>query len=190
MDFKTHAITENTPKNIPLGAGIVVKDLVYETDKWNYVELGASNGGNKFSYAREYLDLQIDGKTVFVEGYDVKVAETGKITLNLGEYNRDTIVTSFSLKEDATKSVTGHKVYKPSKENSYVDNLGFVGFQADGKPVIVKFPKAFCKSAYEVETKNKEQGSAFVLEFDAVAPINAESYDELGIEFYFPVETV
>ena len=28
------------------------------------------------------------------------------------------------------------------------------------------------------------------LEFDAVAPTSASSYDELGIEFYFPVETV
>ena len=188
--LKNHAITENTPKNIPLGAGIIVKNLVFEENDWKYDELGVSNGGNKLSYAREFLDLQVDGKTVAVEGFDVKVAETGKITFNLGEYNKETIVTGLCLKKDTTETITGHEVYIPSKENSYVDNLGFVGYQADGKPIIVKFPKALCKSAYEVETKNKEQGSAFALEFDAVAPKNAKSFDELGIKFYFPVETV
>lgn len=190
MSFKKHAITAETPKNIPLGAGIVVKDLVYEGTKWNFTELGATNGGNKFSYEREYIDLQVDGKTVLVEGYDVKVAETGKITINLAGYERETIAVALSLKEDTTDAVTGFKKYKPSAENSYVDNLAFIGQTAAGKDVIVKFPKAFCKSAYEVEAKNKEQGTAFALEFDAVAPADAENFDELGIEIYFPVETV
>lgn len=190
MGLKKHAITANTPKNIPLGAGIVVKDLAYASNDWTYTELGASNGGNKVSYEREYLDLAVDGKTVKVEGFDVKVAETGKITVNLAGYERETIVTALSLKEDTTSSLSGFKKYKPSAENSYVDNLGFVGFQANGKPAVIKFPKAICLSAYEVETKNKEQGSAFVLEFDAVAPLDADNYEELGIEFYFPVETV
>ena len=188
--LKKHAISENTAKNIPLGAGIVVKDLVFETNDWNYAEMGASNGGNKYSYEREYLDLAVDGKTVKVEGFDVKVAETFKITFNLGEYNRETITTALSLKEDTAGAITGYKKYKPSKENSYVENLGFVGFTAEGKAVIIKVPKAICLSAYEVEAKNKEQGSAFVLEFDAVAPTNSNNYEELGIEFYFPVETV
>lgn len=190
MSFKKHSITAETPKNIPLGAGIVVKDLEYATNKWNFTELGATNGGNKFSYEREYIDLAVDGKTVKVQGYDVKVAETGKIIINLAGYERDTIVTALSLKEDSSTTVAGYKMYKPSAENSYVDNLAFIGQTAADKDIIIKFPKALCLSAYEVETKNKEQGSAFVLEFDAVAPEDAENFDELGIEFYFPVETV
>lgn len=190
MAIKNHAITTSTPKNIPLGAGIVVKGLTYETNDWKYDEMGASNGGNKFSYEREYIDLEVDGKTVKVEGFDVKVAETGKITFNLAEYNKDTIVSALSLAVDNTNPVTGYTKYKPSKTNSYVENLGFIGFTAEGKPVIIKFPKAICLSAYEVETKNKEQGSAFALEFDAVAPSTSSSYDELGIEFYFPTATV
>lgn len=190
MSLKKHAITENTPKNIPLGAGIVVKDLAYASNDWTYTELGASNGGNKYSYEREYIDLAVDGKTVKVEGFDVKVAETFKITFNLASYEKETIVTALSLKEDSTGTITGYKKYKPSNENSYIENLGFVGYKADGEAVIIKVPKAICLSAFEVETKNKEQGSAFVLEFDAVAPANADNYEELGIEFYFPVETV
>lgn len=188
--LKKHAITADTPKNVPLGAGIVVKDLAYASNDWTYAELGASNGGNKYSYEREYIDLAVDGKTVKVEGFDVKVAETFKITFNLASYERETIVAGLSLKEDSTGAVSGYKKYKPSNENVYIENLGFVGYTAEGKAVIIKVPKAICLSAFEVETKNKEQGSAFVLEFDAVAPADANNYEELGIEFYFPVETV
>lgn len=187
--IKKHAISSDTAKNIPLGAGIVVENLVFDTD-WTYDELGATNGGNKYSYAREYLDLAVDGKTVKVEEFDVKVGETFKITLNLAEYKKETITTALSLKEDTSGAITGYKKYKPSKENSYVENLGFIGFTAEEKAVIIKVPKAICLNAFEVETKNKEQGSAFVLEFDAVAPANANNYEELGIEFYFPTETV
>lgn len=190
MTLKKHAITKDTPKNIPLGAGIVVKGLTFAGNDWTYEEMGSSNGGNKYSYEREYLDLAVDGKTVKAEGYDVKVGETFKITFNLAEYNRETIVAGLSLKEDSTNAVSGYKMYKPSSENSYVENLGFVGYKADGEAVIIKVPKAICLSAFEVETKNKEQGGAFVLEFDAVAPADADNYEELGIEFYFPVETV
>lgn len=188
--LKKHAITADTPKNIPLGAGIIVKDLEFASNDWTYTEMGSSNGGNKYSYEREYIDLAVDGKTVKVEGFDVKVAETFKVTFNLAEYNKETIVAGLSLKEDTSEAVAGYKKYKPSNENNYVENLGFVGYTADGRAVIIKVPKAICLSAFEVETKNKEQGSAFVLEFDAVAPADANNYEELGIEFYFPVETV
>ena len=74
--LKKHAISSDTAKNIPLGAGILVHNLVFDTD-WTYDELGASNGGNKVSYEREFLDLEVDGKTVKAEGFDVKVSETG-----------------------------------------------------------------------------------------------------------------
>lgn len=189
MSLKKHAISSDTAKNIPLGAGILVHNLVFEGSDWSYDELGATNGGNKVSYEREYLDLEVDGKTVKVEGFDVKVSETGKMTTNLAEYKKDTLVSALGLELDSTSSVTGYEKYKPSKNNVYLDNLGFVGYTAEGKPIIVKFPKAICLSAFELELKNKEQG-VMALEFDAVAPTSSDNFEELGIEFYFPTATV
>lgn len=189
MPIKKHAITAETPKNVVLGSGILVKNLVYASNDWTYDELGATTGGGKIAYEREYLDLDLDGKKVKAEGFDVKIGETGKMTLNLAEVKPETIATALSLKEDTSGNVTGFKKYKPSNENSYVDRLGFVGFKADGKPIIVVFPKAICLSALELEVKNKEQ-STMALEFDAVASSDSANYDELGIEFYFPTETV
>lgn len=187
--LKKHAISSDTAKNIPLGAGILVHNLEFESNDWTYDELGASNGGNKVSYEREYLDLEVDGKTVKVEGFDVKVSETGKMTLNLAEYKRETLIAALGLEKDATASITGYEKYKPTKKNTYLDNLGFVGYTAEGKAIIVKFPKAICLSAFELELKNKEQG-VMALEFDAVAPTSSDNYEELGIEFYFPTATV
>ena len=189
MSLKKHAISSDTAKNIPLGSGILVHNLVFEGSDWTYDELGATNGGNKVAYEREYLDLEVDGKTVKVEGFDVKVSETGKMTMNLAEYKKDTLVSALGLEKDASASVTGYEKYKPSKNNIYLDNLGFVGFTAEGKEIIVKFPKAICLSAFELELKNKEQG-VMALEFDAVSPIGSDNYGELGIEFYFPTATV
>ena len=189
MGLKTHAISNETAKNIPLGAGILVHNLVFEGSEWTYDELGASNGGNKIAYEREYLDLEVDGKTVKVEGFDVKVSETGKMTLNLAEYKKDTLIAALGLERDSSASVAGYEKYKPTKTNTYLENVGFVGYTAEGKAIIVKFPKAICLSAFELELKNKEQG-VMALEFDAVAPLTNNNYEELGIEFYFPVETV
>jgi hypothetical protein len=189
MPLKRHAISTNTPKNVVLGSGILVKNLVYSGSDWTYDELGATSGGGKISYEREYIDLDVDGKTVKVENFDVKVAETGLMTLNLAECNAETLVTALCLKADTTNPVTGLAKYKPSKENAYVEKLGFVGYTAEGKPIIVIFPKAICLSAFELEVKNKEQ-AVMALEFSAVAPAESENYEELGIEFYFPTETV
>ena len=158
MSLKKHAISSDTAKNIPLGAGILVHNLVFEGSEWTYDELGASNGGNKIAYEREYLDLEVDGKTVKVEGFDVKVSETGKMTIYLAEYKKDTLVPALGLEIDSSASVTGYEKYKPSKTNVYLDNVGFVGYTAEGKAIIVKFPKAICLSAFELELKNKNKG--------------------------------
>ena len=189
MPLKNHAITAETPKNVLLGSGILVKNLVYSGSDWTYDELGATTGGGKITYEREYLDLDLDGKKVKVEGFDVKLGEIGKMTLNLAEVKPETIATALCLKQDTENSVTGLAKYKPSDENSYVENLGFVGFKADKKPIIVIFPKAICLGALELEVKNKEQAT-IALEFDAVAPKDSADYGELGIQFYFPTTTV
>lgn len=189
MPLKRNAISSSTPKNVVLGSGILVKNLVYSGSDWTYDELGATSGGGKISYEREYIDLDVDGKTVKVENFDVKVAETAIMTLNLAEYKQETVATALSLKQDTTNPVTGLAKYKPSRENAYVERLGFVGFTAEEKPIIVIFPKAICLSAFELEVKNKEQ-AVMALEFSAVAPAESENYEELGIEFYFPTETV
>lgn len=189
MSLKRHAISSTTPENVVFGAGIVVKNLVFAENDWTYDELGATTGGNKLSYVREFLDLELDGKQVKVEGMDIEVGSTGKVTMNLAEYKEETLKTALGLVQDTNDKTTGFKCYKPAGKPEYVENLGFVGFTAAGKPVIAIFDKAVCLGAYELENKNKEQG-AIALEFDAVAPGEATDLTKLPVRFYWPTTTV
>lgn len=183
--LKRHSISETTPKDVLFGAGIVVKNLKFESNDWTYDELGATTGGNKLSFVREFLDLDLDGKTVKVEGCDLEIGSTGKVTMNLAEYKKETLTTSLGLVQDTTDTATGYTCYKPNGTVEYIENLGFVGFTAAGRPVICIFDKAACLGAYEVEAKNKEQG-AIALEFDAVAAKDATDFTKLPVRFYWP----
>lgn len=190
--MKKHAITSETPRKIPLGAGIFVKGLKWdaENSKWTYTELGATTGGGKVSYTREFLDPDLDGKTVKVQGLDFKLGDAGKMTINMAEYKKDIIVSSFGLKQDTNDTTTGYVKYssKPNvEEGDYVDDVAFIGFTADGKEFIVLFDHAICLSAFEYEGKNKEQGK-FVVELDAVAGIDQEDLTYVPVHFYFPNE--
>lgn len=189
MAIKRHSISSTTPKDVVFGAGIVVKDLEYTSNDWTYVELGATSGGNKFSYTREFVDLDLDGKLVKVENMDVEVGSTGTITMNLAEYKKDTLIMALGLEQDTEDATTGYACYKPSGVPTYIDNLGFIGFTAEGKPVIAIFDKAVCLGAYELETKNKEQGT-IALEFNAVASDDATDFSKLPVRFYYPTTTV
>ena len=189
MPLKRNSISNSTPKDVVFGAGIVVKNLVFADNDWTYDELGATNGGNKVSFTREFVDLELDGKQVKIENMDIEVGTTGKITMNLAEYKLETLTTALGLAQDTSDNTTGFKCYKPSGKPTYIENLGFVGFTANNRPVIVIFDKATCLGAYEVEQKNKEQG-VIALEFDAVAPEGTEDYTTLPVRFYFPTETV
>ena len=59
-ELKNHGVTENTPKNIMLGAGTIHKGFTYipattgenpVAAHWNFAEslIGATSGGNKLS---------------------------------------------------------------------------------------------------------------------------------------------
>ena len=186
--MKKHAISAETPKKIMLGAGIFVKGLKWESDKWVYEELGATSGGGKVTYTREFLDPELDGKTVLVKGMNIKVAETAQMEMNMAEYKKDIITSMFGLKEDAAGTATGYKKYSSKasvEETDYVEGVAFIGFTADGKEIIVVFDYAICLSAFEHEGKNKEQGT-FAVTIDAVAPAEQEDLTHLPIHFYFP----
>lgn len=189
MSLPRNAISSTTPKDVVFGSGIVVQNLIFADSKWTYDLLGATTGGNKLAYNREFVDLEIDGKTVKVEKFDVEVGSTAQVTMNLTEYKKETITTAMGLVQDTEDTTTGMAKYVPKGEPIYVDNLGFIGKTADDRDVIVIFDRAVCLGAYEVEQKNKEQ-SSIALVFDAVAPEGATDFTKLPIRFYFPTATV
>ena len=182
-----HGVTANTPENILLGAGTYHKGLKFADGAWTGTCIGATSGGGKVSIAGEYLDLEIDGALVLFKGQTVKVGGTASIEATMAELSGDNIklATNFT---DGDSDAEGYAMYvdKPNiTENDYIENFGFVGKTANGKKdIIIIFESALCKSAFELEGKNKGQGVLKVV-LDAYAE-NEGDLDTLPVKIYYP----
>lgn len=182
-----HGATENTAKDILLGAGTFHKGLKFASGKWEGTCVGATSGGGKISIEGEYLDLELDGVMVLVKGFTVKNGGKASMEVSLAEINGDNIKMATNFKQGESDA-EGYDLFvdKPNIEaGDYVDNFAFVGKTANGaKDIIIIFESALCKSAFELEGKNKEQ-SVLKLVMDAYAE-NQGDLDTLPIKIYYP----
>ena len=182
-----HGITESTPKNILLGAGTFHKGLKFASGKWEGTCVGATSGGGKVSIEGEYLDIELDGALVLVKGLTVKQGGKASMEVNIAELSGDNIKMATNFTEGESDA-EGYAMYvdKPNIEaGDYADNFGFVGKTANGaKDIIIIFESALCKSAFELEGKNKEN-SVLKVTMEAYAE-NAGDLDTLPVKIYYP----
>lgn len=198
MALKKHGITTETIKKMILGAGVIYKNLKYNSQGsggspgWEGTVLGATSGGIKFSWEATWLDIEIDGATVLVKGVSKqKVGETASIEGQMTELTEDILVTAMHLVRDESEN-TGYTKYV-SKENvdegDYLENIAYVGTLSNGDNVIIILPNAICTEAFELETKNSEQ-TTFAVKFDCTADLENDSLNKLDIAIYYPNQAV
>lgn len=185
-------ITENTPKNLMLGAGTLHKNLKYTPENgWNFAEsiIGATSGGNKLTITPDILDVDLDGATVKVKGFTFKNGESAKLETNLVEITPELLKTTIigELAEDSgiadyNMITTKSKI----EEGDYFENLGYVGVKTDGKPIIIIMENALCTSGFEGEGK---KGDKMVIKavFECYQSTDKE-LDHLPIKIYYPKE--
>lgn len=188
--LKTHGITEATLQNLMFSAGAYYKNLkVPESDgAWTGTPLGATSGGGGLTVEPEYITAELDGATVTVKGATQKVGEVGTMKINLTEFTEGLVADALHLVEDKTSKVTGFKKYKTKAlidDSDYLENIAFVGKLTDGRQVIVIMENAICLSAFELDTKDKEQ-AVYELEMTCTADITQEDLNHLPIHIYFP----
>ena len=187
MSIGKHGITATTPENILLGAGTYHRNLAFADGKWTGACIGATSGGGKVSIEGEYKDIELDGALVLVKGLTVKTGGKASIEANIAELSGDTIKLATNFKK-GDSDADGYDLFvdKPNiEEGDYIENFGFVGKTADGKKdIIVIFEYALCKSAFELEGKNKEN-SVIKVTLDAYAE-NAGDLDTLPVKIYYP----
>lgn len=195
MSLVKHGITQNTPSNIPLGAGAWFKGLAFkETEGWSGTVLGATSGGSSIKITPEVLDVEIDGALALAKGLAVMQGGTGEAEVNFAELNKD-ILAMTTLGEvisgDSEHAVTGFDCIQTKNaitEGDYIENLGFVGYTADqSKQIIVIMDFALCKSGFQLDPKNKEN-SVVKATFTAYGDINTD-LDRVPIRIYYPSET-
>lgn len=182
-----HGITDTTPENILLGAGTFHRGLKFADGAWTGTCIGATSGGGKVSITGEYKDIELDGALVLVKGLTVKTGGTASMEVSMAEINGDNIklATNFTEGESDAEGYTMY-VDKPNiTDNDYIENFGYVGKTADGKKdIIIIFEWALCKSAFEIEGKNKENAVLKVV-LDAYAE-NDGDLDTLPVKIYYP----
>lgn len=198
-EFKSSGITENTPKNIMLGAGTIHKGLKFtagsggEAGSWNFEEslMGATSGGTKLTITPEFYDPEIDGAWVKVKGLTQKVGETASMEINFAEIKPELLKYAVVGDEKSSTEATGYtEVTSRARigEGDYVEKLGFVGKTLDGKPIIVIFDYALCTSGVELNPANKE-ATVMTLTFECCAPLSADC-DKLPYHIYYPTPSV
>lgn len=189
-EFKNHGVTENTSKNILLGAGAIYKNLSYnkETKKWNTAEalIGATSGGNKVVITPGITDVEVDGALVKVKGLTLKQGETARLETNLIELTPELIKT-LVIGEDGTTDMADYNVIvsKASIEDGdYWDNVAFVGKKTDGTPIIVILDNVLCTTGFDSDNKKKE-GTVFKATFECYAEPDS-TLDKLPYHIYYP----
>ena len=161
-ELKGHGVTENTPKNLMLGAGTLHKNFRFdkETKKWNFAEslIGATSGGNKLIITPEIKTVEVDGALVKVKGLDFKTGEVAKLETNLVEITPELLKTTV-IGQLVDSDIEGYDLIESKsdiEEGDYFENLAFVGKKTDGTPIIIILDNALCTSGFEGEAKNKE----------------------------------
>lgn len=185
-EFKVSGVTENTPKNILLGAGTLYKNLEYTTDGgWAGTIFGATSGGTKLSIVPEFLNIEVDGVLVKAKGLVHKIGETATIETNMVELTQDwikaTVVGQEGTSVDERFNVIESK--ENVEEGDYIENFGYVGFMTDGTPIIVIFDYALCTSGLEAEGKNKEN-AVFPATFECYADLSEGMTNKLPYHIY------
>lgn len=184
-EFKVSGVTENTPKNIMLGAGTLYKNFTFNASKWSGDIIGATSGGTKLTITPEILDIEVDGVSVAAKGLRHKIGETATLETNMVELTADwiksTIIGAEGTSEDDRFDVIESNPH--ITDSNYITDLAFVSFMTDGTPCIVLFDYAICTSGLEAEAKNKE-AAVLPATFECVADLAAGATNKLPYHIY------
>lgn len=181
-------VSASTPKKILFGAGTIHKNLVYNSNSWNFDEsiIGATNGGSTLSIVPEYTKVEADGAWVAAKGLTVKTGEAATLEINFIELSKEIIKSAVNGK-DGTAEDTNYDLIESKGdvvEGDYYDNIAFVGRTLEGKNIIVILENALCTSGLELSGASKE-GSVATLTFESHAELDSE-LDHLPWKIYYP----
>ncbi len=188
-ELKSSGITQNTPKNILLGAGTIHKGFTFENGAWNFAQslICATSGGSKVSISPELYDVPIDGALVKVKGLTVKVGEKAQMEINPAELTPEVLKVGVIGNVSESQLATGYSEITSRariNDGDYLEKMAFVGKTIDGTPIIIIFDYALCTSGLELDTKNKEAAIP-PFTFECFADLTAEA-DKLPWHIYYP----
>lgn len=202
MTVFKHGITTETPNNLMLGAGAIYMNLRRGANGWEGTPIGATSGGNKFTYKPNFVNIEMDGAMVKVKGLtilqgaeaslEVNVAETSKEVLALALCGHITDQPEHYPGSDTIYVESNDYLIEPNaylSPDMYLDNIAYVGFRANGDPIIIILNNAVCTSGLDLQGKNGEN-TVYTLTFECFADLNndGQDFDTLPVQIYLPHE--
>lgn len=198
----TNALRSETFDNLQLNAGIFLKDLNYatvtdstalKTAIANIISggtspigemIGATRGGGTFTVTRDIRTPEIDGmrykfkKGDFIDSVDAYISTT------LVEVTPENVCAVLGVQTPtASGKKTTIKLPTALTDDSYMDNICWVGDLADGRLVLICLKNAINTADFTFTFSDKSEGTLAV-EFHATqAEVN--DYDEAPFEIVF-----
>ncbi len=168
---------------------LAANDYVLMNDGWNADEtiLGATQGGITVTIEPNIEDIEADGKTVKVQGMEVKNGETASIQINALEVT-DELLEAMIIGDKTDSAVVSNYRELVSRaqieEGDYVKNLGVIMECLDGTPCIVIYELARCTSGLSLSLANASQAVPQVT-FECVSPMNGD-HNALPYKIFWP----
>ena len=191
------ALREETFDNLQLNVGIFLKNFDYDdlddaeellaavkteiTTGTNL--LGATRGGGTFSVSKEMRQPQVDGLRYRFKGGTFVDSTDPYLSTTLVETTPGNFAAGFGGKVTTSGKKTTVTMETALTDDSYLDNLCWVGDLADGRLVLINLYNALNTSNFTFTFQDKNEGS-FAVEFHATQD-SVDDYDEAPFEVVF-----
>jgi hypothetical protein len=176
MAVNTVGYSAQTPQRLLLDAGAIYKNLTYDEVSGDFTGelLGATSGGNEFSFAQTTRTIEIDGVKGRAKGLTVVESEEANLTVNLKELTADNIALAIAGSSVDDSGANYDVITSKGKIEltDYIDSIAFVGRQSGtNKPVVIVLENVLSMEGLTLNTQDNNE---------AIVPIvfGAHSSDE------------
>lgn len=191
---KTVGYNASVPDHLLLDAGAIYKNLTFDslTGVFSGEALGATQGGNEFSFSQEMRSIEVDGAKGRVKGLQVIDSEEAVLTVNLLEQTAANIKLAIAGSNLDTSDVNYDLITSKGKieDTDYLDNIAYVGrVSGSAKPVVIILENALSIEGLNLKPEDKKE-TILPIKFAAHADADDVQAGVLPVKIYFPKAAV
>lgn len=190
---KTIGYNASVPDHLLLDAGAIYKNITFDevAGTFSGEALGATQGGNEFSYSQEIRSIPIDGVKGRVKGLQVIDSEEAVLTVNLLEQTAANIklaIAGSQITSDTNYDVITSKGKIEAAD--YLDNIAYVGrVSGSSKPVVIILENALSIEGLNLKPEDKKE-AVLPIKFAAHIGPDEAATGVLPVKIYFPKTAV
>lgn len=187
---KTVGYNASVPDHLLLDAGAIYKNVTFDSVAGTFSgeALGATQGGNEFSFSQEMRQIQADGAKGRTKGLVVIDSEEALLTVNLLEQTAANIKLSIAGATLDTSDVN-YDLIKPSgkiADTDYLTNIAYVGRVSGSlKPVVIILENALSIEGLNLKPEDKKE-AVLPIKFAAHADDADVQAGITPVQIYFP----